>query len=74
MFDYLITYLVVSVSVKGRTIILAIQFYKKSETTEGKSQFFKLPGTHFGEKIFLNKIIRRLLHKDYATVIILSPS
>lgn len=54
--------------------MLTMQFSKKSETMEGKFHFFRLPAAHFGKKILLNKIIRILLHKDYAAVIILSPS
>lgn len=54
--------------------MLTMQFPKKSETTEGKFHFFRLPAAHFGKKILLNKIIRRLLHKDYVTDIVFSPS
>lgn len=50
----------------------AIQVCKKSETTEGKPHLFKLQATHVEEKIFLKKIIRRLLHRDYVAVTILS--
>lgn len=48
--------------------MLTMQFSKKSETMEGK--FPDCQQLILEKKILLSKIIRRLSHKDYATVMI----